>query len=193
MLRGIIYGVAFIVLAPLLLWSLLPVGHLSAFTAPSQLLALLPGHIGILLRRVWYRLKLRRCGDQLTVDWLAVIRHQDSEIGDRVTLGVANWVGWVRIGNDVMTGSHVIMLSGAHQHDFSDLSLPMRDQSGEKSRLEIGDDVWIGTHAVIMANVSPGTVIGAGSIVTKTFPPQMIIAGNPARILRRRAADEPVS
>lgn len=177
---------AFILLLPLLFWSRLPLPEYTTFTAPSQWLSFLPGYSGILLRRVWYRFTLRRCGSNLTVDWLAVVRSRETEIGDRCTLGVGNWVGWVRLGDDVMTGSHVALISGAKQHDFSDLSRPMREQHGKKQQLIIGSDVWIGTQAVVMAAVSQGTVIGASSIVTKTHPPYAILAGNPARVLRYR-------
>lgn len=192
---GLAYAMAAIILAPMLLWSRLPLPEFSAFTAPSQLLSLVPGYLGILLRRVWYRLTLSRCGSNLTVDWLAVIRTRQSEIGDRCTLGVANWLGWVRLGNDIMMGSHVVIISGARQHRFDDLSRPMREQHGTKSQLSIGDDVWIGAQTVVMADVSGGTVIGAGSVVTKRYQPHVIIAGNPARVLRHRQqpgfSDEP--
>lgn len=177
---------AFILLLPMMLWSRLPLPEYTTFTAPSQWLSYLPGYSGILLRRVWYRATLRRCGSNLTVDWLAVIRTRQTEIGDRCTLGVGNWLGWVRLGDDVMTGSHVALISGARQHDFSDLSRPMREQHGKKQQLIIGSDVWIGTQVVVMADVSQGTVIGAGSVVTKVFEPKVIIAGNPARLMRYR-------
>lgn len=180
-------ALALLVLLPFYLWSRLPFGIMTRFTAPSQVLALVPGLTGVLLRRVWYRLTLKRCGTNLTVDWLAVIRTPDTEIGDRCTLGVANWIGWANIGDDVMTGSHVVVTSGAGQHDFSDLSRPMRDQGGAKRQVVIGNDVWIGAGAIVMANVSQGTVIGAGSVVTKTYEPSHVIAGNPARILKARA------
>ena len=177
---------AFIFLLPLMLWSRLPLPEYTTFTAPSQWLSYLPGYSGILLRRVWYRATLRRCGSNLTVDWLAVIRTRQTEIGDRCTLGVGNWLGWVRLGDDVMTGSHVALISGARQHDFSDLSRPMREQHGKKQQLIIESDVWIGTQVVVMADVSQGTVIGAGSIVTKKHPMNAILAGNPVRVLRYR-------
>lgn len=177
---------AFILLLPLFLWTRLPLSQYTTFTAPSQWLSFLPGYSGILLRRVWYRYTLRRCGSNLTVDWLAVIRTRETEIGDRCTLGVSNWLGWVRLGDDVMTGSHVVFVSGARQHGFDDFSRPMRQQHGQKKQVRIGDDVWIGAQSVVMADVSIGTVIGAGSIVTRQHPAMSVIAGNPARVLRKR-------
>lgn len=182
--------IATVLLTPLLLWTRLPLPEYSAFTAPSQLLALIPGLAGILLRRVWYGRTLKKCGNHLTIDWLAVIRIRDTEIGDRCTLGVGTWMGWAKVGNDVLTGSHVVFTSGRRQHGFNDLSRPMRQQHGTKTQLILDDDIWIGAGAIIMANVSSGTVVGAGSVVTKTFPPQSVIAGNPARILRARTTED---
>lgn len=181
--------VAVVLLAPLLLWSRLPLPEFSTFTAPSQMLALIPGFSGILLRRVWYRCTLAACGTNLTVDWLGAIRIRATEIGDRCTLGVGAWIGWARIGNDVMTGNGLTILSGAGQHDFGNPEIPMRDQGGGKRQVMIESNVWIGANVTVMTDVSTGTVIGAGSVVTRTFPPNMIIAGNPARILRARAAE----
>lgn len=62
-----------------------------------------------------------------------------------------------------------------------------------KSELEIKDDVWIGTRAIILGNVrtiGTGAIIGAGSVVTKPVPDYAIVAGNPARIIRYRTKEE---
>jgi acetyltransferase-like isoleucine patch superfamily enzyme len=175
-----------ILLVPFFLLNVLPLPHYSKFTAVSQFLSLIPGYTGILIRRVWYRGTLKKCGSNLTVDGMGVIRVQDSEVGDRCTLGIGNWFGWVKIGDDVMCGSYVSVLSGSKQHDFSNVDIPMRMQIGEKVQVLLGNDVWVGANAIVMADVNGGTVIGAGSVVTKTFPPLSIIAGNPAKLLRSR-------
>lgn len=185
-LHCIAESIAWILLIPALLWSRMPLPEYSTFTAPSQFLSYIPGFLGILLRRVWYRTTLRSCGTNLTVDWLAVIRTRHSEIGNRCTLGVANWVAWVRMGDDVMTGSHVIFVSGARQHAFDNLDRPMREQHGKKHQVIVGSDVWIGAQSVIMADIASGTVIGAGSVITRSFDEKCVLVGNPARVLRRR-------
>ena len=61
------------------------------------------------------------------------------------------------------------------------------------NRVIIGPDVWIGHAAIIMPGVSIGTgaIIGSGSVVTKNVPDYTIVAGNPAKMIRRRVT-EPV-
>lgn len=90
-----------------------------------------------------------------------------------------------------------IALSSAHRPDwittypFSYVLDGFQDVQGlpvSKGNVTIGNDVWIGKNAIIMSGVTIGdsAVIGAGSIVTKDVEPYAIVAGNPARLIRKR-------
>ena len=60
------------------------------------------------------------------------------------------------------------------------------------NRVIIGPDVWIGHAAIVMPGVSIGTgaIIGSGSVVTKNVADYTIVAGNPARVIRRRVTED---
>ena len=63
----------------------------------------------------------------------------------------------------------------------------------EESPLKIGNDVWIGENAVILAQVTEigdGAVIAAGAIVSRNVPPYAVVVGNPARVVRYRFSKE---
>lgn len=61
-----------------------------------------------------------------------------------------------------------------------------------QQKVILGHDVWIGHGAIVLPGVKVGTgaVVGAGAVVTKDVPPFTIVAGNPARVLRRRVNAE---
>lgn len=63
-----------------------------------------------------------------------------------------------------------------------------------KTHTTIGNDVWIGTRAIILGgiNIADGAVIGSGSVVTKDIGPYEIWAGNPAKFIRKRFDDETI-
>ena len=110
------------------------------------------------------------------------------EIGDNSGIGVNCQVcGPVKIGNDVMMGEDVIILT--QNHKFDRLDIPMRQQGYYPSApIVVGDDVWIGTRVIILPGVTigKGVVIGAGAIVTKDIPEYAIAVGTPARVIKYR-------
>ncbi|EKK00742.1 Maa (Maltose O-acetyltransferase) [Rhodopirellula baltica SH28] len=88
----------------------------------------------------------------------------------------------VRIGDFVFFGPGVHVYTASHPLDAG----PRRTQEFGKP-VTIGSDVWIGGKAVICPGVSIGqrSVIGAGSVVTKDVPDGVVVAGNPAKLIRR--------
>lgn len=110
------------------------------------------------------------------------------EIGDDAKIGVnCQMPDDIKIGNDVMIGPDVLILG--HNHDFSNLELPMRLQGIKKAPpVSIENDVWIGARVIILPGIKieKGTIIGAGAVVAKNIPPYSICVGNPARIIKSR-------
>ncbi|WP_035275676.1 sugar O-acetyltransferase [Desulfogranum japonicum] len=88
----------------------------------------------------------------------------------------------VTIGNDVLIGPNVQIYSATHPVDWK-----VR-KSGLENTLPvtIGDNVWVGGGVVICPGVTIGnkSTIGAGSVVTKDIPSNVVAAGNPARVIR---------
>ncbi len=90
-------------------------------------------------------------------------------------------IGKITIGKGTYIGPNVGLITA--NHDVTDL-----DKHQEAKPIKLGEKCWIGMNAVILPGVVLGrrTIAGAGSVVTKSFPEgNCIIAGNPARIIRR--------
>jgi acetyltransferase-like isoleucine patch superfamily enzyme len=97
----------------------------------------------------------------------------------------------IKIGNDVLIASRVFISDHFHGHtDGSDLEIaPALRELISKGAVEIGNNVWIGEGVSIMPGVAIGNncIIGANSVVTKSFPGNSIIAGVPARLIKKMA------
>ena len=156
------------------------------FETGSFLLATVPGGLGVWWRRSWYRRTLQRCGLPLTVSWMSFIYFPDTGLGDDVYIGPFSSIMSADIGDHVLIGTRVSIVRGNHQHGFARLDIPMMEQPGRTRKLNIGSDVWIGTGAVVLADIAPGTIVGAGAVVTKACEPYSILAGVPAKVIRKR-------
>lgn len=88
----------------------------------------------------------------------------------------------VTIGDDVQIGPSVQLLTPDHPRDA------VRRRSGVESAhpITIGDDVWLGGGVIVLPGVSIGarTIIGAGSVVTRDVPADVVAVGNPCRVVR---------
>ncbi len=113
---------------------------------------------------------------------------QGIEIGDYSGIGVnCQTCGPIKIGNDVMMGPEVIILT--QNHRFDRLDIPMWRQGFHPcEQVVIGDDVWIGTRAIILPGIriGKGAIIGAGAVVTKDVPEYAIVGGVPAKVIKFR-------
>ena len=92
----------------------------------------------------------------------------------------------VTIGDHVMVGPQVGIYTATHPLDFR-LRRPGPDYGEYGKPVTIGDDVWIGGHAVINPGVTIGSrsVVASGAVVTKDVPDNVVVGGNPARIIKR--------
>jgi len=161
-------------------------GRARVFPAWSQLLSLLPGLVGVNLRRAFYRLTLSRCEQGACISFGTVFSHCTTAVGKKVYVGAYCSIGDANLQDDVLLSSHVSILNGCRQHGIDRLDIPIREQKGQFPRVTIGRDSWIGERAVVMADVGQHCVVGAGAVVTKPLPDYAVAVGNPAKILRYR-------
>lgn len=90
-------------------------------------------------------------------------------------------LGGIDIGDDVMIGPNVSLITSGHPIE------PSRRRDGVTAKpIVIGRNVWIAAGVTIIGGVTVGenSVVAAGSVVTKDVPPDMLVGGNPAQIIR---------
>jgi virginiamycin A acetyltransferase len=183
-------AVAMASVVAVLVGALVLVGYrvrLVSFMSGSRLVALIPGAFGIYVRRYWYRRTLDACGPDLVVDWLTTFKTPSVRVGRDVFIGAMGWIAEADLGDHVMIATRVAVQGGGNTHNFDRTDIPISQQGSAIVKIVIGRDAWIGTGATILANVASGTVVGAGSVVTKEFPERSVIAGVPARVIRMRS------
>jgi acetyltransferase-like isoleucine patch superfamily enzyme len=117
--------------------------------------------------------------------------HPKIIIGNNVTINYNLHLGCInsiQIQNNVLIGSNVLITD--HSHGFvsnEDLNLPpAKRKLYSKGPVFIGNNVWIGDFVSILPGVNLGdnVIVGSNSVVTKSFPPNVVIGGVPAKILK---------
>ena len=137
---------------------------------------------------------LRACGVDVSIRLPCVIEVPHRvEIYDNVSIASYLHVwgnGSVVIGPRTMIASHVAISSATHDPDSPEMYRTLIEAA-----VVIENDVWIGAHAVIFPGVVVGqhSVIAAGTIVRESVPAFSVVAGVPARIVRRKPVERSIS
>lgn len=187
--KALVVGAALLAVLPLwLLYRLeaLLIGADKAFYGWSQLMSLFPGFPGNYLRFAFYRLSLEEVGKDACICFGATFAHPGIRIGKGAYIGPHCNLGLCEIGDDVMLGTDVHVMSGTGQHGSEDLETPMRDQPGKLVKVRVGRGTWVGNKAAIAADVGERCIVGAASLVVKPVPDLAIVGGNPAKVIRMR-------
>ncbi|WP_239065972.1 DapH/DapD/GlmU-related protein [Microbacterium hibisci] len=148
--------------------------------------------------------KDHRLGEQCFISELASVDNDSLRLGDRTYVAAGAYLtgdldagadcsinpytvirGRVRMGDGVRIGAHTSILGFNHSMESG---TPVFRQPLTSKGIEIGDDVWIGSHVVILDGIRVGShsVLAASAVVTKDVPDGAVVGGNPARFIRWR-------
>jgi acetyltransferase-like isoleucine patch superfamily enzyme len=164
------------------------VGRDRALEGSTQALSLLPGLLGQYLRRAFLCRVLRGCHSSATIEFGTIFSKAGAIIDENAYIGPHCHIGLAHIEANVLLAGGVHVPSGARTHGTADTSQPIREQPGMRILVRIGRGSWIGSAAVVMADVGRECVIGAGAVVTRALPDGVVAAGVPARVVRVREA-----
>ncbi|GLY04419.1 acyltransferase [Actinoplanes sp. NBRC 101535] len=149
-----------------------------------------------------------RFGTDCFVSALASVDNDDLTLGDRTYVAAGAYLtgslvagrdcsinpytvvrGDVTLGDAVRIGAHTSIIG--FNHTMTDPDVEVFRQPLQSRGITVGDDVWIGSHVVVLDGVTVGdrSVVAAGAVVTKDVPAGAVVGGNPARVLRRRVPE----
>lgn len=148
--------------------------------------------------RSWYYFHIKFRGRVKYRGFVRVMHHTTFEnkgisIGNNVQFGPYNRImAVVEFHNNILMASSVVFI-GKNDHQFNISGQTIWDgEHGKDSKTIVEDDVWIGHGSVILGGVrvGKGSIIAAGSVVTKDIPPCEIWGGNPAKKIKDRFSSE---
>jgi virginiamycin A acetyltransferase len=188
-LKATARGVAHVAVLPL--WPSFAVraallGRDRALESSMQWLSLIPGLTGQYVRRAFLSRTIAACHHTVVVECGTTLSRAGARFDEHVYIGPGCRLGLVHLERDVLLASGVHIPSGGMTHRIDDPTVPIREQPRDERLVRVGAGSWIGEASVVMADIGPEAVIGAGAVVTQPLPPRCIAAGVPARVLRMR-------
>jgi len=161
-------------------------GRDRALEGSTQLLSLVPGVLGQYVRRAFLSRTLASCDRTVTIEFGTIFSQAGARLDRDVYVGPHCHLGLVHIERDALLGPCVHVPSGPMTHGIDDLTRPIRLQPGVRRQVRIGAGAWIGSGAIVLADVGRDSVVGAGSVVTQAVADGVLAAGAPAKVIRSR-------
>lgn len=135
-----------------------------------------------------------RLGPRNTISSFSKIKATDGlvrtgeECGFATGCFLAPGSGGIELGNYVMCGPNVAII--ACNYRYAAVDVPFEQQGISSLGVHIGNNVWIGANSTILdgAVLGDNTIVVANSLVNRRFPPNVIVQGNPAKVILRRSA-----
>jgi acetyltransferase-like isoleucine patch superfamily enzyme len=146
---------------------------------------------------------LKQCGKNVLIGRGSNLTYHNISIGNDVSIGPNAMFmctrSEIKIGDHVMFGPHVFMITGGHRMDMlgrymksirNNEKLPENDQD-----IILEGDNWIGANSIILKGVTigRGAVVAAGAVVTNNVPRYSVVAGIPAKTIKMRFKDEEIN
>jgi virginiamycin A acetyltransferase len=188
-LKGGLRALALVAVSPLLLWFSIKRRIMDpdrALQGSVQALALVPGLPGLYLRRAFLSVALERCAPTSVVEFGVTFSRVGARLDDNVYVGAFCNLGLVHLEQDVLIASGVHIPSGPETHGSELVDVVIRDQPGRRQLVRVGAGSWVGSGAIVMADVGRDCIIGAGAVVTSPIPARSVAVGVPARVIRVR-------
>jgi acetyltransferase-like isoleucine patch superfamily enzyme len=147
-----------------------------------------PGFIGNVARYSFIYISARNCGKRVYIDKAAIFKNvKNLSIGNNVSFHAFCYVdawGGIRIGDNVSFAHSVSLVS--FNHSYSTPLVPIKYSESIPGPISIRDDVWVGCGVRILANscIESRSIVAAGAVVNKSYPPCSLIGGVPARVIK---------
>ena len=151
----------------------------------TNVFALLPGLPGMYVRRAFYHFTLDSCTLDCFIGFGALFTHRRVIVEENAYVGPYALVGSARLRKGCLIGSRASLLSGTHLHVLDSQGRWQPADVAHLQQIEIGEHAWIGEGAIVTVNVGAGSLVGTGAVVSTRVRPGVVVAGNPARFVRR--------
>jgi acetyltransferase-like isoleucine patch superfamily enzyme len=114
-------------------------------------------------------------------------KHSSITVGNNTSINRNTvLIGEIHIGSNVSIAPGCVIVGTNHK--INDLEVPIKNQGNTTKGLQISDNVWLGANVTVLDGVTieQGSVIGAGSVVTKSITMNSIAVGNPCKAIKKR-------